>query len=131
GFQMQMEQFQKERLNLSYGAIGQMDRALERTTAYLHERRAFGGPLLANQYLQYTLAELIAEVESLRQVNYAAAELIVAGVDATRMATVAKLLAGKLVRRVADTCLQFHGGLGYMSEIWTTRFYRDARLTGI
>ena len=54
-----------------------------------------------------------------------------AGEDITRMASVAKLTAGRLVREVADTCLQFHGGMGYMEETWTSRFFRDTRLVSI
>ncbi len=49
----------------------------------------------------------------------------------TRLATVAKLTAGRLLREVADLCLQFHGGIGYMEETWTARFFRDARLASI
>ncbi|GBD22635.1 Acyl-CoA dehydrogenase [bacterium HR29] len=131
GFYLQMQQFQKERLIAVYTAIGGMRRAIERTVAYLRERKAFGGPLLSMQYIQYTLAELIVEIESLRQLAYAAAEGVVAGEDVTRLATMAKFKAGRLVRRVADTCLQFHGGLGYMEEMWTARYFRDSRLLGI
>jgi len=131
GFYLQMEQFQKERLIAVYTALGGMRRAIERTVAYLRERKAFGGPLLSMQYIQYTLAELIVEIESLRQLAYAAAEGIVAGEDVTRLATMAKFKAGRLVRRVADTCLQFHGGMGYMEEMWTARYFRDSRLLGI
>lgn len=131
GFYLQMEQFQRERLIGVYTALGGMRRAIERTVAYLRERKAFGGPLLEMQYIQYTLAELIVEVESLRQLAYAAAEGVVAGEDVTRLATMAKFKAGRLVRRVADTCLQFHGGLGYMEEMWTARYFRDSRLLGI
>lgn len=62
---------------------------------------------------------------------YAAAEGIVAGENVTRMATMAKFKSGRLARRVADTCLQFHGGLGYMEEMWTSRYFRDSRLVAI
>jgi citronellyl-CoA dehydrogenase len=128
GFQQQMEQFQIERLVGSYSATEQAELALRRTIDYLRVRQAFGKPLLANQVLKYRLAELLAEVDLLRQYNHAAAARIVAGEDATRMATVAKLKAGRLLRDVADTCLQFHGGMGYMEETWTSRFFRDSRL---
>jgi citronellyl-CoA dehydrogenase len=131
GFYLQMEQFQKERLIAVYTSVGGMRRAVERTVAYLRERKAFGGALLSMQYIQYTLAELIVEIESLRQLAYAAAEGIVAGENVTRMATMAKFKSGRLARRVADTCLQFHGGLGYMEEMWTSRYFRDSRLVAI
>ena len=131
GFQQQMQQFQNERLMASYMAVGQCAYALERTIEYTRQRRAFGKPLVEHQWVQYHLAELSAEVDLLRQYNYAAAEAYVAGEDATRFATVAKLTAGRLVRKVADTCLQFHGGIGYMDETWTSRFFRDSRLLSI
>jgi citronellyl-CoA dehydrogenase len=58
-------------------------------------------------------------------------EAYLRGEDTTRFATIAKLKAGRLEREVADTCLQFHGGIGYMEETWTARFYRDSRLLSI
>ena len=131
GFQQQMQQFQNERLIASYMAVGQCDAAIERTLDYVRQRRAFGKPLVEHQWVQYHLAQLSAEVDLLRHYNYAAAEAYVAGQDATRFATVAKLTAGRLVRKVADTCLQFHGGIGYMDETWTSRFFRDSRLLSI
>jgi citronellyl-CoA dehydrogenase len=131
GFQQQMGQFQNERLMASYMAVGQCAYALERTIDYTRQRRVFDKPLVEHQWVQYHLAELSAEVDLLRQYNYAAAEAYVAGEDATRFATVAKLTAGRLVRKVADTCLQFHGGIGYMDETWTSRFFRDSRLLSI
>lgn len=131
GFQQQMLQFQNERMIACYMAWGGMVGALERTKEYLKERQAFGAPLMANQYLQYSLAELSAEVEALRQVNHAAAETYLAGGDSSRLVTVAKVLSGRLHRKVADTCLQFHGGIGYMEETWTARYFRDSRLLSI
>ena len=131
GFQQQMRQFQNERLIASYMAVGQCASAIEQTLEYVRQRRAFGKPLVEHQWVQYHLAELSAEVDLLRHYNYAAAEAYVAGQDATRFATIAKLTAGRLVRKVADTCLQFHGGIGYMDETWTSRFFRDSRLLSI
>ena len=131
GFQQQMAQFQNERMIANYIAAGATSRALERTVEYLRERRVFGKPLIDNQYIQFRLAELGAEVDMLRHYNYACADAYLRGEDTTRFATVAKLVAGRLQRRVADTCLQFHGGIGYMEETWTARFFRDSRLLSI
>jgi citronellyl-CoA dehydrogenase len=131
GFQQQMRQFQNERMIAAYTAVGAMTRALERTVEYVKQRQAFGKPLVANQYIQYSLAELAAEVDLLRHYNYACAEAYLRGEDTTRFATIAKLKAGRLQRQVADTCLQFHGGIGYMEETWVSRFFRDGRLIGI
>jgi citronellyl-CoA dehydrogenase len=131
GFQQQMTQFQNERMIAAYAAVSGMERALERTKEYLRQRQAFGAPLLGNQYIQFKLAELAAELDLLRHYNYACAEAYMAGQDTTRFATIAKLKAGRLQREVADTCLQFHGGIGYMEETWTARYFRDSRLLAI
>lgn len=134
GFQQQMTQFQNERLIASYMAVGNLGLALERTIAYVRERQAFGRSLADNQWIQFKLAELVAEVDLLRHYNYACAQAIVDGADQltiTRMASIAKLKAGRLQRQVADTCIQFHGGIGYMEETWTARYFRDSRLLSI
>jgi citronellyl-CoA dehydrogenase len=131
GFQQQMQQFQDERMIAAYQMVGAMEGALAKTKAYLLERKAFGKPLLANQHLSYELADLASEVEVLKHFNYAAAEAATAGQDITRFATIAKLRSGRLARKVADICLQFHGGIGFMEETWTARFFRDTRLWSI
>lgn len=131
GFQQQMAQFVIERMWATYGAAAACQLALERTRAYLAERIVFGKPLLKHQYIQFKLAELAAEVDMLAEYNLVIAERHNAGTDVTRMATIAKLKAGRLQREVADWVLQFHGGIGYMEETWTTRFLRDGRLTAI
>jgi citronellyl-CoA dehydrogenase len=131
GFQQQMVQFQAERLITAYRHIGSIELALSRTRDYLKERRAFGQPLLSNQHIQYTLAELSARHDMLKHYSYAAAAAVQRGEEAARFATIAKLMGARLQREVADTCLQFHGGIGYMAEHWTSRFYRDTRLDSI
>ena len=126
-----MEQFVIERVFAAYSAVGTCDKALERTRRFVHERSVFGGPLASKQYVTFRLAELQAQVELLRSHNRAVCESYEAGEDITRLASVAKLTAGRLVREVADTCLQFHGGMGYLEETWTARLYRDVRLASI
>ncbi len=131
GFQQQMAQFQDERLIAVYMVVGSMTRAIDRTKEYLRNREAFGKPLLANQYIQFKLAELIAEIDLLHEYSHTAAQRYAAGEDVSRMATIAKLKAGRLQRDVADTCVQFHGGMGYAEEYWPARYFRDSRLTSI
>jgi len=106
-------------------------RALERTIEYLQVREAFGKPLLANQYLQYNLAELIAEVDMMITYNREAARRFTEGENVTREATIAKFKVGKLARQVADIVVQYHGGMGYAEENWPARYMRDARLISI
>jgi citronellyl-CoA dehydrogenase len=131
GFQMQMAQFQDERLVGAYMATAGARRALDRTKEYLQIREAFGKPLLANQYLQYTLADLVADAEMLQGFLHYAAEKYVSGEDVTREATIGKLKAGQLSRKVADMCVQYHGGMGYAEENWPARYFRDSRLASI
>ncbi|MCP3976080.1 MAG: acyl-CoA dehydrogenase [bacterium] len=131
GFQQQMSQFVQERMWANYSTVGSIDRALERTREYTRQRQVFGKPLAASDFVAFKLAELAAEVDLLRHYNYAAAQAVTEDEDVTRFATIGKYKAGKLSREVADWCLQFHGGIGYMEETWTARFLRDSRLTGI
>ncbi|MBM3688196.1 MAG: acyl-CoA dehydrogenase [Actinobacteria bacterium] len=131
GFQQQMAQFQDERLVGAYIAAVGARKALDRTKDYLQQRIAFGKPLLANQYLQYKLAELYADVDTVEGFLQYAADKYLAGNDVTREATVAKLKTGRLTREVADACVQFHGGMGYAEEMWVARYFRDARLASI
>ena len=131
GFQQQMAQFQNERMIAAYQMVGATELALERTVAYLRERQAFGAPLMANQALQYELADLAADLDLVRHHNWAAVAAYLNGEDITRQATVAKLKAARLARRMADLAVQFHGGMGYVEENWPARFFRDTRLWSI
>ncbi len=131
GFQQQMVQFQAERLMTFYKEVGSIELALERTKAYLRDRRVFGAPLLANQHLQFVLAELSARHDVLKHYARTTADAVLRGEDATRFATIGKLLGSRLQREVADYAVQFHGGMGYMDENWTSRYFRDTRLDSI
>jgi citronellyl-CoA dehydrogenase len=131
GFQQQMQQFVVERMFAAYATVGQCDKALDRTRRFALDRSVFGGSLASKQYVAFRLAELQAQVDLLRSHNRETCEARIAGEDITRMAAVAKLTAGRLIREVADTCLQFHGGMGYVEETWTSRFFRDGRLVSI
>jgi citronellyl-CoA dehydrogenase len=131
GFQQQMVQFQAERLITVYKQVGSIAQALQRTKDYLSQRQAFGKPLMANQHLQFVLAELSARHDMLKHYARASADAVRRGDDATRFATIGKLMGSRLQREVADTCVQFHGGVAYMDDHWASRFYRDTRLDSI
>lgn len=131
GFQQQMRQFVTERVFAAYTTVGQCQYALDRTREFIRDRTVFGTPLADRQYVAFRLTELQAEVDLLRSHNLVTCEALMAGEDVTRLATVAKLKAGRLVREVANWCLQFHGGMGYLEETWTARLLRDSRLTSI
>ena len=93
--------------------------------------KAFGHSILDNQTVHFKLAEMQTEVELLRALIYRAGEALVAGEDVTRLATMAKLKAGRLGRELTDACLQFWGGMGFMNDTLVSRAYRDSRLTSI
>jgi citronellyl-CoA dehydrogenase len=130
GFMYQMMQFQEERL---WAAAGwQKSRfVIQETIDYLRERQAFGHPLLDNQYIHYKLAELMTEVEAVGALFHKAVGLYVAGNDVTQLASMCKLKAARVAREVADWCVQFWGGMGYMEETRVNRFWRDSRLGSI
>ncbi|MEZ6186893.1 MAG: acyl-CoA dehydrogenase family protein [Planctomycetota bacterium] len=131
GFVMQMLQFQEERLWGSASVLKGMEAILEETIDYTRQRRAFGRSILDNQVVHFRLAELMTEIEALRALVYRATELYVHDEDVTLMASMAKLKAGRLAREVADACLQYFGGMGYMMESNVCRAFRDMRLMSI
>jgi citronellyl-CoA dehydrogenase len=131
GFMYQMLQFQEERLFGAASNIDAMTNIIAETTEYTRQRQAFGQSVLDNQYVHFRLAELKTEVECLRALVYHACEEYVAGRDATLLASMAKLKAGRIAREVTDSCLQFWGGQGYMWETHVARAYRDSRLISI
>lgn len=131
GFILQMQQFQKERLIGAVTGLAGAEKAIEITIKYCKERHAFGKPLIANQWIHFKLGELLTEVELLRQLTYHCTRMMLAGMDATLEVSMAKLKAGRLAREVADTCVQFHGGMGYVEEYPIARYFRDSRLLSI
>ena len=131
GFIYQMEQFQIERLWAALNNASVAQRAIDITIEYTRERKAFGRSILDNQWVHYKLAELQTEVECLRALCWQAVGDVVAKRDATRGATMAKLKAGRVIREVADNCLQFWGGMGFVDESPISRIFRDGRLVSI
>jgi citronellyl-CoA dehydrogenase len=131
GFILQMQQFQRERLVGAITSYAGMERTVRDAIAYTQQRHAFGRPLIENQVIHFRFAELLTEIECLKQLCYACAERYVAGEDITREASMAKLKAGRLAREVVDSCLQYYGGMGYMEETRISRAFRDTRLLSI
>jgi citronellyl-CoA dehydrogenase len=131
GFTYQMRQFQEERLWAAGAGLMKMERAIRMTIEYAAERQAFGKSILDNQVVHFRLAELETKVELLRSLVYRAVEEYVNGAEVTQLASMAKLTAGRLIREVSDGCLQYWGGMGFMTESEISRMYRDGRLTSI
>lgn len=131
GFIYQMEQFQIERLWAALNALGFAQRAIDITIEYARDRQVFGRPLLDNQIVHFKLAELQADVAAVRALSWSGVEMVVRGEDATHVATMSKFKAGRLVRAVTDSCLQYWGGMGFVKESLISRLYRDMRLVSI
>ncbi|GMU45259.1 MAG: acyl-CoA dehydrogenase [Porticoccaceae bacterium] len=131
GFYSIMRNFQNERTVLAAQSMGEAARALELTLQYVQERKAFGATLWDKQTIRQRLAMLQAKVEAGRQLTYHAAWLDAQGVDAVKEVSMAKAFCCELVNEVMYTCLQFHGGFGYVRESAIERMSRDARVQSI
>jgi citronellyl-CoA dehydrogenase len=131
GFILQMLQFQEERMWGAASSLKILDAVIDQTIAYTRERHTFGQPILDNQVVHFRLAELRTEIEALRSLVYRAAEEYIAGQDVTRLASMAKLKCGRLIREVVDSCLQYWGGMGYTRDNPVARAFRDGRLISI
>ncbi|MCH8544716.1 MAG: acyl-CoA dehydrogenase family protein [Alcanivorax sp.] len=131
GFMMQMIQFQEERLWGAASGLKGYDKLIQLTADYARDREVFGMPLLDNQSVHFRLAELKTEVELLRSLIWRACEEYINGKDVLQLASMAKLKAGRLSREVADACIQYWGGNGYMWENPASRAWRDGRLASI
>ncbi len=131
GFMMQMLQFQEERLCGAIGTLRGMENLIDATIAYCRERTTFGQPLIDNQVIHFRMAEMRTETELLRSLVYRAVEEYIGGKDVTMMASMAKLKAGRLAREVADSCLQYWGGMGFTWDNVAAQAYRDTRLLSI
>uniref|UniRef100_G3NSB0 Zgc:85777 n=2 Tax=Gasterosteus aculeatus aculeatus TaxID=481459 RepID=G3NSB0_GASAC len=131
GFTYQMLQFQEERLWAVGNIVTMMDNIIQETIQYTRQRKIFKLPVLYHQSVNFRLAELQTEVELLRSLLHRATALYIKGNDVTKLASMAKLKAGRLAREVGDSCLQYWGGMGFTSDVLVSRFYRDSRLLSI
>src|SRR5581483_5577846 len=91
-------------------------------------RKAFGSTLYEKQGIRQRLAMLSAQVEAGRQLVYHAGWLASQNLECTREVSMVKAYCCELVNQVMYTCLQFHGGMGYMRESAIERMARDARV---
>ncbi len=128
GFYLIMANFQWERLLMALGSLGGMQASFERTLEFARERRAFGKPIGSHQAIRHKLAEIATTIEVGRAITYDALRRFVDGDDAVREVTMAKLATQRAAFDVADSCLQIHGGAGYMKEYGIERAARDTRL---
>ncbi|MCX4984619.1 acyl-CoA dehydrogenase family protein [Streptomyces sp. NBC_00572] len=129
-----MTNLAQERLAIAVAGIAGAEHLLEITTRYVKEREAFGRPLARLQHVRFEIAEMATECAVTRTFVDRCIEEHCdpdgAGLDAVH-ASMAKWWATELQKRVADRCLQLHGGYGYMSEFPVARAYIDGRIQTI
>jgi acyl-CoA dehydrogenase len=131
GFVFLMQQLPWERLQIAIAAVAAARGALQRTIAYVGERRAFGSTLAGFQNTRYTLADVATEVEVGQVFVDRCIELMEAGKLDSATASMAKLWCTEMQFRTIDACVQLHGGYGYMWEYAVTRAWADARVQRI
>ena len=131
GFIYQMQQFQEERLWAAASCLQSLSNCIEWTVEWAQERKMFGSTLADQQWVQFKLAEMKTDLESLRSLTDRACEWYGEGQDVLELASMAKLQAGRLNRTIPDGCLQFWGGMGYTWENKVSRMFRDGRLGSI
>ena len=131
GFVYLMQDLPQERLSVAVGANGMCQALLELTVNYVKERKAFGTTVATFQNTQFKLAELAAEISCAEVFLDRCTELLIADKLDTVTASKLKLLTTDLQCRVADECLQLHGGWGYMWEYPVCREFADSRVQRI
>jgi alkylation response protein AidB-like acyl-CoA dehydrogenase len=120
------------RISIAALGLGMAQGALEAATKYAKQRKQFGQTISEFQAIQFKLAEMATEVEAARLLVYQAAWL--AGrkdVRFTKESSMAKLFAGEVAVRVANECVQIHGGYGFIKDYPAEKFYRDVKLCTI
>ena len=128
GFKTAMKVLDKGRLHIAAYSVGSAERMLEDALNYAIERKQFGQPIANFQLIQAMLADSKAEIYAAKCMVLDAARRRDLGENISTEASCAKMFATEMCGRVADRCVQIHGGAGYISEYAIERFYRDVRL---
>ena len=137
GFIYLMQNFQSERLIASTSAVAGARLALDKSVAWGRERTAFGKPLMKRELWQHKFVDLYTRLEAAQALSYKAAEhynydkYVANGpvsLETTKLISMAKVFVGDLTGEIMDTCVQFHGGMGYLEDMWVARSFRDSRL---
>ena len=120
------------RISIAALGLGMAQGALEAATKYAKQRKQFGQTISEFQAIQFKLAEMATEVEAARLLVYQAAWLADRkDVRFTKESSMAKLFAGEVAVRVANECVQIHGGYGFIKDYPAEKFYRDVKLCTI
>ena len=120
------------RISIAALALGMAQGALDAAIKYAKQRKQFGQPISEFQAIQFKLADMATEVEAARLLVYQAAWLADKNnVRFTRESSMAKLFASEVAVRVANECVQIHGGYGFIKDYPAEKFYRDVKLCTI
>ncbi len=137
GFVYLMQNFQSERLVAAVSATSGARHGLDRSIAYGRERVAFGKPIIKREYWKQKFADLYTKIEAAEALSYRACDAYnqdkyvkngAVSMETTKLISMAKVFVGDVAHEVIDQCVQFHGGMGYLEELWVARAYRDGRL---
>ncbi|WP_433195018.1 acyl-CoA dehydrogenase family protein [Nocardia sp. CA-107356] len=129
GFRIAMNGLNGGRLNIAACSLGGGQSALDKSVAYLAERKAFGGRLLDNPALQFQLADMRTSLEAARTLLWRAAAALDADADdKVELCAMAKRFTTDAGFEVANKALQLHGGYGYLAEYGVEKIVRDLRV---
>jgi len=137
GFVYLMQNFQSERLVGCVSGLAGSKLALDRSVEFGRERVAFGKPLIKREYWQQKFVDLYTKYEAAKALTYNACAAYneekfvnegMLSMETTRITSMAKAYVGDVTAEIMDQCVQFHGGMGYLEELWVARAWRDARL---
>jgi hypothetical protein len=131
GFVDTMQVLDAGRIGIAALAVGLAQGAYEAALNYARERRAFGKTIAAFQAIQWKLADAATRIEAARLLTYRAAFLKQQGKRTTLESAMAKLYASEIAVKVADDCVQIHGGYGFVKDYPAEKYFRDVKLTTI
>jgi alkylation response protein AidB-like acyl-CoA dehydrogenase len=117
------------RMSIAASCTGIGQSALDVMVAYAGQREQFGKPIAGHQLVQEMLADSAVDVDASRLLTWAVADLKARGERYSLAASKAKLFATEASIRVANNCIQVHGGYGYVDEYPAAKMLRDARVT--
>jgi len=131
GFYNAMANLEWERLIMALGTVCSAQLAFDKTKIYVLQREAFGRPIGKFQVNRHKMVDMAMEIEAARQLNYHALRKLMNAEPCAVEVSMAKVFASRMGEFVATTCLQLHGGYGYMREYEIERFFRDVRINAI
>ena len=131
GFKFAMSLLSGGRIGIASQALGIAGGAYELALKYAKERKAFGQPIHKHQAIAFKLADMATEIEAARLMIHRAAWMKDNGMDYTRAAAMAKVMASEVAMKMTTEAVQIHGGYGYVKEYHVERLMRDAKITQI